>query len=141
MNAYAIPGIQIAKDLVIDPMQAVEIILMASYQTTLEQICIKSRRRNVVHLRQVVQTCLARHTRMPLSEIGRMTGLRDHCTVIHSRNQVEDAEYCYKQMHFKSDLFKLYTIFEMRYKSFMEENHVKVVKHYRSYQEELKCTR
>jgi hypothetical protein len=44
-------------------------------------------------------------------------------------------------MHFKSDLFKLYSIFEMRYKSFMEESHVKVVKHYRSYQEELKCTR
>ena len=49
----------------------------------------KSRKRNYVQVRQVSMYLAQKHTKMPSSRIGQLIGGRDHSTVIHSCNAVE----------------------------------------------------
>ena len=49
----------------------------------------KSRKRNYVQGRQVSMYLAQKHTKMPASRIGQLIGGRDHSTVIHSCNTIE----------------------------------------------------
>ena len=116
-------------------------ILIEYYDTTLGEICIKTRKREILRMRQIVQTTLARWSKMSLQEIGILTGNRDHATVLNSKNRIENAEYLYKKYHTNSTLLTDYLRFELRYKQFLESQAVKVERGFRSYKEEQRCTR
>jgi len=49
----------------------------------------KSRKRSYVQVRQVSMYLAQKHTKMPASRIGQLIGGRDHSTVIHSCNTIE----------------------------------------------------
>ena len=44
----------------------------------------------VVRIRQITQYMLRRHTSLTLSQIGLITGAKDHATVIHSCNTIDN---------------------------------------------------
>lgn len=49
----------------------------------------KSRRQNVVEVRQLAMYFAQKYTKMPASRIGKLVGNRDHSTVIHSCSKIE----------------------------------------------------
>lgn len=59
-------------------------ILKAMYQLDL-----KSRKREILIPRQALQYWLKKNTQLTLTEIGKMTGGKDHATVLHSTRQIE----------------------------------------------------
>ena len=54
-----------------------------------QHVFSKSRKREYVQVRQVAMYLAQKHTKMPASRIGQLIGGRDHSTVIHSCNTVE----------------------------------------------------
>lgn len=50
----------------------------------------RSRKREVVYPRQICMWMMWRATTMPLSVIGKYLGGRDHTTVVHGRNAIEN---------------------------------------------------
>ena len=59
-------------------------ILIAMYQLDLQ-----TRKREILIPRQALQYWLKNNTQLTLSEIGKMTGGKDHATVLHSTRQIE----------------------------------------------------
>ena len=55
-----------------------------------QQVFIKSRKRNYVLVRQVSMYLAQKYTKMPASRIGQLIGGRDHSTVLHSCNAIEE---------------------------------------------------
>ena len=55
-----------------------------------EDVFSKSRKANIVLVRQVVMYLAQKHTKMTTSKIGLHIGNRNHATVLHSINQVKD---------------------------------------------------
>ena len=53
------------------------------------QVSGKSRKRDLVQVRQISMYLAQKYTKMPASRIGQLIGGRDHSTVIHSCNTVE----------------------------------------------------
>ena len=53
------------------------------------QVSSKSRRRDLVQVRQISMYLAQKYTKMPASRIGQLIGNRDHSTVIHSCNTIE----------------------------------------------------
>ena len=61
-----------------------------SYGVSIEAMKSKSRKRECVEPRQVAQFLLCTYTGMSLKHIGQKFGGRDHTTVIHARNTIND---------------------------------------------------
>ena len=59
------------------------------YNVEQRQVFGKSRKRDYVQVRQVSMYLAQKHTKMPASRIGQLIGNRDHSTVIHSCNAIE----------------------------------------------------
>ena len=59
------------------------------YNVEVQQVSGKSRKRDLVQVRQVSMYLAQKYTKMPASRIGHLIGGRDHSTVIHSCNQIE----------------------------------------------------
>jgi chromosomal replication initiator protein len=59
------------------------------YNVAQQHIFSKSRKRDYVQVRQVSMYLAQKYTKMPASRIGQLIGNRDHSTVIHSCNTVE----------------------------------------------------
>ena len=59
------------------------------YNVSQQNIFSKSRKRNLVQVRQVSMYLAQKYTKMPASRIGQLIGNRDHSTVIHSCNTIE----------------------------------------------------
>ena len=59
------------------------------YGVTQQQVYSKSRKRDYVQVRQVSMYLAQKYTKMPASRIGQLIGGRDHSTVLHSCNTVE----------------------------------------------------
>ena len=55
-----------------------------------QQVFSKSRKRNYVLVRQVSMYLAQKYTKMPASRIGQLIGGRDHSTVLHSCNAIEE---------------------------------------------------
>lgn len=69
------------------------------FNVTTAAVASRSRKRDYVVARQVSMYLAQKYTKMPASRIGKLVGGRDHSTVIHSCNQVEqrikiDKEFC-----------------------------------------------
>ena len=59
------------------------------YNVEQRQVFSKSRKRELVQVRQVSMYLAQKYTKMPAGRIGQLIGNRDHSTVIHSCNAVE----------------------------------------------------
>lgn len=69
------------------------------FNVTATAVASRSRKRDYVTARQVSMYLAQKYTKMPASRIGKLVGGRDHSTVIHSCNQVEqrikiDKAFC-----------------------------------------------
>ena len=69
------------------------------YNVEQRQVSGKSRKRDLVQVRQVSMYLAQKYTKMPAGRIGQLIGNRDHSTVIHSCNAVEqrlkiDKAFC-----------------------------------------------
>ena len=60
------------------------------YNVNTEEVNGKSRKRNLVEARQVSMFLAQKYTKMPASRIGKLIAGRDHSTVIHSCEKVEE---------------------------------------------------
>ncbi len=59
------------------------------YKVTQQNVFSKSRKRNLVQVRQISMYLASKYTKMPAGRIGQLIGNRDHSTVIHSCNTIE----------------------------------------------------
>ena len=59
------------------------------YGVTQQHVYSKSRKRELVQVRQVSMYLAQKFTKMPASRIGQLIGGRDHSTVLHSCQAVE----------------------------------------------------
>ena len=59
------------------------------YNVPQQYVFSKSRKRDYVQVRQVSMYLAQKYTKMPASRIGQLIGNRDHSTVIHSCNTIE----------------------------------------------------
>ena len=59
------------------------------YNVEQRQVFSKSRKRDLVQVRQVSMFLAQKYTKMPAGRIGQLIGNRDHSTVIHSCNAIE----------------------------------------------------
>ena len=59
------------------------------YNVEQRQVFSKSRKRELVQVRQVSMYLAQKYTKMPAGRIGQLIGNRDHSTVIHSCNAIE----------------------------------------------------
>ena len=59
------------------------------YNVSQQHVFSKSRKRDYVQVRQVSMYLAQKYTKMPASRIGQLIGNRDHSTVIHSCNTIE----------------------------------------------------
>ena len=59
------------------------------YKVEQRHITSKSRRRDYVQVRQISMYLAQKYTKMPAARIGQLIGNRDHSTVIHSCNTIE----------------------------------------------------
>ena len=69
------------------------------FRVSIEEVSGKSRKHNLVVARQVSMYLAQKHTKMPASRIGKLIAGRDHSTVIHSCEKVEermksDSAFC-----------------------------------------------
>ncbi len=69
------------------------------FNVPVEEVNGKSRKRNLVVARQVSMYLAQKHTKMPASRIGKLIAGRDHSTVLHSCEKVEermkmDSQFC-----------------------------------------------
>lgn len=60
------------------------------YNVTQQNVFSKSRKRDFVLVRQISMYLAQKHTKMPSSRIGQLIGNRDHSTVIHSCNTIQN---------------------------------------------------
>lgn len=63
--------------------------LCSHYQVTQSNVMSRSRKREYVLVRQLSMYLAQKYTRMPASRIGQLIGGRDHSTVIHSCNTID----------------------------------------------------
>lgn len=55
-----------------------------------DEVCVKSRRREICYIRQICMFMYSKYTRMSLKSIGEIFAGRDHTTVIHSNQTIKD---------------------------------------------------
>ena len=60
------------------------------FNVSVDEVNGKSRKRNLVVARQVSMYLAQKHTKMPASRIGKLIAGRDHSTVLHSCEKVEE---------------------------------------------------
>lgn len=86
-NPYIVPGILVAKEEITAKklFKAIEIKL----GITSEQMKNLNRKREIVEARHIFSSLMTKHTKLSLEAIGNYVN-RDHSTVIHSRNTIEN---------------------------------------------------
>lgn len=63
------------------------------FKMSLDELKQKTRRREVVYPRQVLMTLMRENTDLSYKQIGDLFGNRDHTTVIHSLNTINDLRF------------------------------------------------
>ena len=82
------------------------------YGVSQQQVFGKSRKRDYVQVRQVSMYLAQKYTKMPAARIGQLIGGRDHSTVLHSCNTVEQRLKVDK--HFQDDLQSIEQSFKLK---------------------------
>ena len=77
-----------------------------------EEVGGKSRKRNLVTARQVSMYLAQKHTKMPASRIGKLIAGRDHSTVLHSCEKVEQRMRI--DASFSDDIQKIEKAFKLK---------------------------
>jgi len=98
-----------------DPFQAVELALINSYNLNFDDVCIRSRRRDVKQFRQAIHEILRRHSKLSLGVIGDRTGHYDHATVLNSKRNVEQCEFIFHKTGTKYPLLEIFIELETRF--------------------------
>ncbi|MGI8554033.1 MAG: chromosomal replication initiator protein DnaA [Dehalococcoidia bacterium] len=65
----------------------------AYFNLTPAQICGKARDKELVHARHITMYLLREEAQRPLTEVGRILGNRDHSTILHGLNKIQDSYY------------------------------------------------
>lgn len=65
----------------------------AYFNLTAAQICGKAREKQIVHARHITMYLLRDDAQRPLTEVGRILGNRDHSTILHGLNKVQESFY------------------------------------------------
>ena len=74
----------------ISPEMIIQVV-SEHYKISPLDICSKKRNKEVVYPRQIAMYLCRTMTTCPLQSIGKYMGNRDHTTILHSINKVEDA--------------------------------------------------
>jgi chromosomal replication initiator protein len=82
------------------------------YGVAQQHVFSKSRKRDYVLVRQVSMYLAQKYTKMPASRIGQLIGGRDHSTVLHSCNTVEQRLKIDKV--FQSEITSIETSFRLK---------------------------
>lgn len=96
MNYFVIPGMIKANHVrkesgFMKPNKIIDYVL-SYFNITHEQLIQKTRKRDVVHRRQVMMYLLSKNTGLTYVKIGAILGM-DHTSVIHSIKQLKDLMY------------------------------------------------
>ena len=70
----------------------------AYFNLTPAQICGKSRDKDLVHARHIAMYLLREEAQRPLTEVGKILGNRDHSTILHGLNKVQDSYYSNQEL-------------------------------------------
>jgi chromosomal replication initiator protein len=65
----------------------------AYFNLTAAQLCGKARDKELVHARHITMYLLRDEAHRPLTEVGRILGNRDHSTVVHGLNRIQQSFY------------------------------------------------
>jgi len=82
------------------------------FNVSQDGIATKSRKRELVTARQVSMYLAQKYTKLPAQRIGKLVGGRDHSTVIHSCNQVEQRMQ--SDANFKKDIDSIVSSFKLK---------------------------
>ena len=82
------------------------------YNVSQQNVFSKSRKRDYVLVRQISMYLAQKYTKMPASRIGQLIGGRDHSTVIHSCNTIEQRLKVDKS--FVAELSSIETSFKLK---------------------------
>jgi len=82
------------------------------YNVSQQNVFSKSRKRDYVLVRQISMYLAQKYTKMPASRIGQLIGGRDHSTVIHSCNTIEQRLKVDKS--FSAELSSIETSFKLK---------------------------
>lgn len=110
INAYIIPGLKQG----ITPFTVLARIL-EKHNVDFNEICIKSRKREIIEYRQIVHTILKRHTSLSAHTIGTQVGMKDHCTVLWSIKAITECESLKKKHGIETGLLIKYNTIEREY--------------------------
>ena len=74
------------------PPSALELLVKACkfFGYTVEELGVKSNKREIVRPRQMVMAAMRKSKKLGLKSIGDLLGGKDHTTVIHSKQKVQD---------------------------------------------------
>lgn len=93
MNPYIIPGLKFKPSTKKNDEDQVEATIQAVckyLKVKRSMVFVKTRKREVVYARQLCMWFIIKYTRIKLVQIGEHFGGKDHTTVIHSRNTIDD---------------------------------------------------
>ncbi|MBR6179847.1 MAG: chromosomal replication initiator protein DnaA [Prevotella sp.] len=82
------------------------------YNVPVEEVGGKSRKRNLVIARQVSMYLAQKHTKMPAARIGKLIAGRDHSTVLHSCEKVEERMKI--DNHFSEEIINIEHSFKLK---------------------------
>ncbi|MBR6980585.1 MAG: chromosomal replication initiator protein DnaA [Prevotella sp.] len=82
------------------------------YNVPVEEVGGKSRKRNLVVARQVSMYLAQKHTNMPAARIGKLIAGRDHSTVLHSCEKVEERMKI--DNHFSEEIINIEHSFKLK---------------------------
>ena len=68
----------------------IKLIVCTEFDISPDVVFLKTRKREIVQARQFIQHFTKKYTNYSLSQIGSITGGKDHATVLHSYNTVEN---------------------------------------------------
>ena len=82
------------------------------YNVPVEEVGGKSRKRNLVRASQVSMYLAQKHTKMPAARIGKLIAGRDHSTVLHSCEKVEERMKI--DNHFSEEIINIEHSFKLK---------------------------
>lgn len=83
-----------------DKVENIKEIVCKVTDVDFNELISKSRKRNITEARQLFHYFVRRETNLSLTQIGQMTN-RDHSSVIHSINFVNDSKFYYPELRNK----------------------------------------
>jgi len=123
-----------------DPLKTVEDIIYNLHGILPDQIWVKSRKGTIKDIRHCCQVILSNYTDYSYEYIGSVTGHKDHASICHARNRINDAADLLKRRGVNSPLLVTYKAIETHYRNMMGIA-PDAPKMFRSYKEQVNAER